>query len=110
MGKVSQVLDVATPHNSAVLFLNRNISSQMETMEADEKGLCTWGWEQSAYAKTLAVRQAYGIEHNDGEHSDFSATSSSYMRAALKVMSPILLCWPTLSLGVMAVEAEHSHQ
>ena len=34
-------------------------------------------------------------------------------RAALKVMSPILLCWPTISevgVGGMAVEAEPSHQ
>ena len=35
------------------------------------------------------------------------------MRAALKVVPPILLCWPTVSkedVGDMAVEAEPSHQ
>jgi len=38
---------------------------------------------------------------------------SIYMRAALKVMPPALLCPPTRSLtnvGGMAVEAEPSHQ
>jgi len=36
-----------------------------------------------------------------------------YTRAALKVMSPILLCWPTTSEadgGGMVVEPEPSHQ
>ena len=35
------------------------------------------------------------------------------MRAALKVMPPILLCWPMMSeadVGGMAVEVEPSHQ
>ena len=35
------------------------------------------------------------------------------MRAALKIMPPILLCWPAtseLDAGDMAVEAEFSHQ
>jgi len=35
------------------------------------------------------------------------------MRAALKVVPPILLCWPTVSevvIGVMAVEVEPSRQ
>ena len=37
----------------------------------------------------------------------------AYTRAALKVMPPILLCWPTTSevvVGGMAVEVEPSHQ
>ena len=36
-----------------------------------------------------------------------------YMRAALEVMPPLLLCWPTVSeadVGAMIVEAERSHQ
>ena len=36
-----------------------------------------------------------------------------YVRAALEVMPPILLSWPTMSeldVGEMAVEAEPSHQ
>ena len=35
------------------------------------------------------------------------------MRAALKIMPPLVLCWPTMSevdVGGMAVEAEASHQ
>jgi hypothetical protein len=35
------------------------------------------------------------------------------MKGAPKVMSPILLCWPTTleaDAGSMAVEVEHSHQ
>jgi len=36
-----------------------------------------------------------------------------FMRAAVKVMPPILLCWPTMSrvdAGGMAVEVDPSHQ
>jgi len=44
---------------------------------------------------------------NTSKHGD------STMRAAPKVMPPILLCWPTMSetnVGGMAVEVEPSHQ
>lgn len=51
----------------------------METIEADEKERYTWGWKhQLAHAETRAVTQAYGIEPDDGECSDFSAISSSF--------------------------------
>ena len=42
-----------------------------------------------------------------------AATNFSIMRAALKVMPPVFLCWPMTSeagVGGMAVEAEPSHQ
>ena len=39
--------------------------------------------------------------------------ASHYMRAARKVMHPVLLCWPTASeadVSVMAVEVKTPHQ
>ena len=42
----------------------------------------------------------------------FKLQQERYMRSALEVMPPILLCWPTTletDVGVMAVETEPSH-
>jgi len=48
-----------------------------------------------------------------GSHAYANARTALYTRAALKVLSPILLCWPTtpeVGVGGVAVEVEPSYQ
>lgn len=48
-----------------------------------------------------------------GSHAYANARTALYTRAALKVLSPILLCWPTtpeVGVGGVAVEVAPLHQ